>query len=257
MLRFILVFLAPCFVSLSCTSSLSALEIEPVIGMIYVEAGEKSTGSITLINEKNIPVVVDFSLRTFQLSGSPTDHQWIKLVDDSLQIEPQQKILLNYETSIPNGAAGEYSVRIRYHEKPLLSDSTPALSIKTAVSVPFYAVIRGTERYDFKIENFRMNQELADEASVVFKNTGNAHIRPSGYCQIKKKGSDQIIQSAQLNRGHSPIYPNKEKTFRLKLDEVLASGEYIAEFQFAFFAKIMDVSNKARFEFEVVRKQDE
>lgn len=228
-----------------------------MIGMIYVEAGETSTGSITLINEKNIPVVVDFSLRAFQLSGSPTDHKWIELTDDSLQIGPQQKILLNYATSIPNEATGEYSVRIRYHEKPLLSNSETALSIKTAVSVPFYAVIRGTERYDFKLENFRMNQELASKASVVFKNTGNAHIRPAGYCQIRERGSDQVIQSVQLNSDRSPIYPNKEKTLRLQLNEALAPGKYIAEFQFAFFANIMDVSNKASFEFEVVRKQDE
>ncbi|MGK0310362.1 MAG: hypothetical protein ACJAYS_001206 [Lentimonas sp.] len=221
--------------------------------MIHVEAGEDSTGSITLINEKNIPVVVDFLLRDFRLSGSPTDHKWVELANDSLQIESKQKISLNYTTSIPEGATGEYSVRIRYHEKPQLSSSEPALSIKTAVSVPFYAVVSDTERYNCKVESFRMNQELANEATVVFNNTGNAHVRPSGHCWIKKIDSDQILCSAQLNSGNSPVYPDKERTFKIQFDEVLPLGKYVAELQFSLFANA-DESNRASFEFEVVRK---
>ncbi|MGK0456349.1 MAG: hypothetical protein ACJAUA_000649, partial [Zhongshania aliphaticivorans] len=79
------------------------------------------------------------------------------------------------------------------------------------------------------------------------------HVRPSGHCWIKKIDSDQILCSAQLNSGNSPVYPDKERTFKIQFDEVLPLGKYVAELQFSLFANA-DESNRASFEFEVVRK---
>lgn len=228
----------------------SALQIEPLIGMIQVEAGQEGTGSIALTNEKNIPITVEFSLKDFELSGVPIDHEWLALDVDMLHLEPKQQVLLDYKTLIPKGTAGEYGVRIRYHEKPRASGNESVLSIKTAVSVPFYAIVSGTERYYCKLLDFQMNGELANEAVAVFSNLGNAHVRPTGYCRIKKSDGDRVISSARLNSGNSPIYPKEEKKFEIQFDEALPSGKYIAEFQFALFAHA-DESNKVSFEFEV------
>lgn len=232
----------------------SALQIEPLIGMIEVEAGQEGTGSITLKNDKDAPLTVELLLKDFALSGSPIDHEWITLETDSLVIEAGGQALLNYRTFIPEQAEGEYSVRIRCCELPGDSEKRLPLSIKTAISVPFYALIKGTERYDCKIIDFQISGESANEAAIVFSNNGNSHVRPEGYCRIKKRNSAAILESIQINKGGSPIYPGQERTFKIQFDEVLPVGSYVAELQFALFAGREEYS-KGSFEFEVDQRK--
>ena len=218
-------------------SPLFSLQIDPLRMLIQVSAGQEQTGSITITNSKQTPVNVLISLQNSLLEG---DIEWLSLDKDSVFLEANQKANINYRVLIPEGVVGECNARIAFLENPVASGEQSMLSIKTKISIPFFASVKGTEIQDLEILSFEVNEDKSDEAKIVIHNKGNVHVRPTGMCLVKISGEhgDQLIQSTQVNHDGYPVRPGKKQAFELKFSDPLVAGSYTAEFKLKSITQI-------------------
>lgn len=216
---------------------LFSLQIDPLRMLIQVSAGQQQTGSITITNSKQTPVNVLISLQNSLLDG---DIEWLSLDKDSVFLEANQKANVNYRVLIPEGIVGECNARIAFLEEPVASGEKSMLSIKTKISIPFFASVKGTEIQELEILSFEMNEGKSDEAKMVIYNKGNVHIRPIGMCFVKASGEhgEQFIQSTQVNHDRYPVQPGEKQTFKLKFSDPLVAGNYTAEFKLKSITQI-------------------
>jgi P pilus assembly chaperone PapD len=229
-----------------------ALQIDPLRTMIQVEAGKKTTGTITLTNNKEEVINLVVSLRNSTMQNAQSEEvEWLSLETGNLSIESKQQLVLEYHVLIPEGATGECKSRIAFLEVPASSNQGEMVSINTKISVPFFATIKGTEVCDFEVASFEITNDLKDVAALVVENRGNVHVRPSGTCSIKKMGEGQTVQSTRVNKTNYPIFPGEKKEFKVEFDKPLTPGKYVAELQLESSTQVSHATQKS-FEFEIV-----
>jgi hypothetical protein len=236
---------------LSSSLGLNALRIEPLRTIISTEAGIENKGSITLTNEKKIPVSVEIELLDISKQKGLVEHDWLKFGHSLLELEPGEQIQLGYSIFLPGGSSGEYPARIAFTERAAGAIDTEMVTINTRVSVPFYATIRGTEIYDIQIDEFYFNGDSRREATVVVQNSGNVHVRPVGRCVVKSEEVDGLMQSVAINGGGYPILPKSKEKFKVRFSKAFPVGAYVAQLEFRpFEGREENVSRTFNIDFE-------
>lgn len=208
---------------------LNALSVWPVINRVYVEPGQRSKGQITIINTRPDPVSIRINPTSTHRSKVPFE-EWLSFESTRLSIEPKQQALLNYEINLPHGAEGEYFARIEYAEQ--VEQASAAMALNTSISLPFYAIVQGTDEYACVLTDFRQDKQEPFTVSVLMRNEGNVHVRPKGKCTLRSLHGGDIIA---LTDNSSPVYPGKTMRLRFEFAEVIAPGQYVAEIEVAMF----------------------
>ena len=197
------------------TNCLSALQVSPLRTIAQVEAGQKTTGAITLINDKNFPVNVEIALeKSVQFENKKNDAGWFTLDQDDIIIEPGGNASLEYKVLVPEGS-------VAFLDKPSNPETAALVSLNTKISIPLFFSVKGTEVYDFEVLDFKLDKNSKSEADVFIFNQGNVHIRPIGTCSIRSIGKDSIIESLIINGDGYPIFPGAKQKFRINLSNLL------------------------------------
>ena len=245
MFRLLLSFLVIGGVSLFGVKSSFSLQITPLRTMMQADAGQEINGSITLVNDKRVPVNVEISLQDNSDTGE-AETDWLSLHQDVIFVEAKQSSSLEYAVSIPKTASGEYYARIAFLEKPANAKEAN-VAILTKISVPFIVSVKGTEIYDYEIVDFHVGSDSVD---LTVHNKGNVHIRPFGNCYISSLENKKLIQTVKLNHDSRAVLPGVEQQFKVRLKEELVSGQYVGELQVALSPQSKNFISKS-FEFEV------
>lgn len=223
-----------------------SLQVTPLRTIIQVDGGQEVNGSITLVNDKQVPVNVEISLQNKASDEAKVETNWLALSQDVISVEAEQSSLLEYKVSIPKTASGEYYARIAFLEKPV-DTKDGGVAILTKISVPFIASVKGTEIYDYEVVDFHIDGSSVD---VTIHNEGNVHIRPFGNCSISSLEDNQVIQTVKLNHDNCAVLPGVEQKFKIRFKEELMSGKYVGELQVALSPQSKDFISKS-FEFEI------
>ncbi len=234
------------------TNCLSALQVSPLRTIAQIEAGQKTEGSITLINNKDFPVSIEVESKDL-VQNENNDAEWFTLSQDAIFLEPNSDTSLDYKVLLPEGSTGEYKARVAFLERPLNSEGEALVSINTKISIPLFFSVKGTEVYDFEVVDFKLDKNSRSEAEMVIINRGNVHVRPIGTCLIKCLNENSVIKSLAVNSDGYPIFPGLEQQFKVKLGASLPTGKYAAELEFKL-SNTSEHSIRKSFEFEISKK---
>ena len=215
------------WVSLFLATSASALVVSPWRTELSVDPGTQKKGSISLVNESAEAVTYEIAFRDLSARTGEASN-WIDLDTRTIRLEANGRKAIAYVITIPEEAEGEFSGRLSFAEKGQNQNQASMMSIATRISVPIFAVIRGTERYSVEIVNFRLKPHNLLQAEVVLRNAGNVHIRPRGECEVRLRGHDEVECYFVINEQGFPVYPGQDRVLIGHLPRLLESGTYVA-----------------------------
>ncbi|MBN1897595.1 MAG: hypothetical protein JW827_02365 [Spirochaetes bacterium] len=128
--------------------------------------------------------------------------------------------------------------------------------IKSAITVPFYAIVKENAEFDLAIKDFELIKKSTDnldyicQIKIIFKNHSNIHIRPKASLVIKDENSKPV---KHINMGDlAPMFDTGDIQYSNDLDLKLGKGKYTAELyvKYYFFQKELKMSKQ----FEVNEK---
>ncbi len=133
------------------------------------------------IGDKPASVTLDWRDRT----KDPLIEDWFKIDKESLDLQPGEEGQVRCSISIPEGATGEYNAWFVITEGDTQKPIRGGANIALRTSIPVYVTIKGTERYDFEVNDLSVTNINFFRLTTNILNSGNVHIRPTGSVYIK------------------------------------------------------------------------
>ncbi|RJP60249.1 MAG: hypothetical protein C4541_04165 [Candidatus Auribacter fodinae] len=139
-------------------------------------AGKTYENVYVITNPQSHAISVELEWRDYTIN--PLAKDWLVLSQTKVTVEAQSSVRVPITITIPENAAGEYTARVIFTQIPDKSDQ-----VKFAIRYnnPIYIKIKGTERYNFEVKNIQINNQKRFRVILETLNTGNVHIRPSGW----------------------------------------------------------------------------
>jgi hypothetical protein len=171
-----------------------------------------TNGELTLRDDKN-----DSSL------------SWIKFSSDTFVAKPLEWTDVPFTIDIPKDAAYGYYFAVSFTQDNTSPIKRTGTTITGAAAVP---ILLDVKKAGAKI-NGRLTEVTIDSTfyeyppvkfSVLFENTGNVHIRPSGNIFIKDWLGRQIA-TLDLNPNQGTVLPNVKKVFEANWDDGFITNE--------------------------------
>jgi hypothetical protein len=238
------------FIAVLCFHEARALEIEPWRTELVLEQGETYEGALAVSNDRGVPVRLDVSFRDTSIAGQGDD--WITVATNELALKPGETGLVPYRILVPAGARGEFVGRVGFMEQ---EDGAPAaVSVRTKISVPIYAVIDGTQEYGAFIESLDVQETEPLKIRISVQNEGNVHLRARGEAVVLKRGKDEVCATFPVNDQGFPVYPQRRTDIVGSLQQELEPGPYEVRVHLPF-PDDGHVLEKAAF-FEVEQKDE-
>lgn len=185
---------------------------------MVVDGGSETKGEYTVINDTDEPAHVKVDIEDWFKSrlGKETIpvEDWIKVDPMEFDIGPKESRTVEYVVNPPAGQAGELAAMVFFGTPS--TEGTFGITSRFGVSV--YAAIKDTILLECNIKRAGVYKDTRDpdkgpklaERNIVFNvlvdNTGNVHIRPTGYINIT--GEDGTVYKVKIERGF-PVYPGK------------------------------------------------
>jgi len=214
---------------LSCNCCFAKVSVRPsrVEALVPASKGFEEKFFIKNIGDQPTKVNIHWTDRT----KNPLIKDWLVLPDKQISIQPGEEKEVAYKVNIPKDAAGEYNAWF------VVSDAKgPEIkmgaSIAVRTSIPIYIIVKGTEKYDFEIQNFNAwIKPSFSSFNIILRNTGNVHIRPTGKVKISALDSTQVYEMPFNEVGWGIIEgQNHEYVTKLPDEKILPDGKYKAEF---------------------------
>lgn len=153
---------------------------------------------------------------------------WISLSDFQLTLDPQASSTLTYSVQVPDDApAGTYWSVIFFEAVPSgQAETNEGIGISSRVRVGHLVYVHvGELTKGGEIEGVRYSLGREPELRVMFRNSGNALVRPSGSIELRSE-QGELMQTVELPA--SAVFPGHASEVVGALKEPLASGNYIA-----------------------------
>lgn len=219
-----------------------AISVVPGRIEIVIPAGESYEGEFIITNTENEPVRAVVSPAASIGNEEIDSSKWIKLSVKEAKIAPKGSVKVKYKVVVPKGVKGEYMPTVTFREEPVLREPMAYAQIR----MPIYLIIRGTEVYKGKLESVKIVSAKPLIVSIIVRNDGNIHTRPSGTLTIKQLSA--TVASLNINDSGGPVFSGGIGDVGGKFTEVnIASGTYIAELELQFSPGIM-FNKKVSFE---------
>ncbi len=230
--------------SVDCLAVVS-VGVAPPIMEISVPQGGVRVMDVQVYNQGDSPVDIRGYLHGIELStdGTPLPIEadrsdwscarWITLDKAKFQLGPNQTQTVHATMRVPMGITGGRYAVIMFEAAPVKSHLTPyEVAVSTRVgsivmqSVPHTLVKKG-EVASFDVSN---SEEKAVGFAVLFRNTGNVHVRAKGYVLIRN-GEGRIADRIPLRTDTGTVLPGGMREFEATWSNLrkMHGGDYTAE----------------------------
>jgi len=231
-------------------STVNALNIIPMKIDLDVRAGEKYSGSISIINDSSIiesSIIYfedwdkssdgkDIFLKSENSSRSCAD--WFSLSPTQLLIESESLKEVNYLIEVPEIASGTYwtFIMIEGTSRPVKpSESNDSMKVK--INATFRYAVRVIINVESKIDKESeitdieflysdVNSENAMKAQIVIKNTGDTLVNPVGFLEIRDFDGNSV-ERYELPK-NLYVMPYRLRNIEMTIPNNLDKGDYLA-----------------------------
>jgi len=214
------------------TPSALGLTVSPVIDEFAVSPGQSSLRTIKIINPVHdiltlYPIAYNFT--TDNQEGKPTFYtdqersstyslaSWVTFSKPFIRIAPGEKEDFQITVNAPSNAeaGGHYGAILFSTEKPEVNVNTNQVSVVGLIGTLLLATVPGDIHQNLTIEDFSGPTFLVSQPanfSLLFSNTGNIHLKPSGDIKIKNWFGN-LDTTLAVNQNNGNILPQSKRHF--------------------------------------------
>ncbi len=214
-----------------------AAQVTPNYQIFEVKKGDSVQGACTITNDEGEPLNIKVVAKDWFVSEQNKKFSapdWLVFKEPQFRLENGGSKIVEFTVKAPKKASGELIAMASFHVQ-----TDTATNINRVLSVAIYNTILGTEKLKADLVAFVVDPSSTPfQVGVNIKNTGNLHIRPSGWIDIMDEKKNVL--------GHVPIehmrptYPGMDRTYSGKVyGLVLGPGTYVAQ------VKLMDIDRQA------------
>jgi hypothetical protein len=217
-----------------------------------VSPGDRFIGTIPVLNITDEPV----SLRVYladrlRVPGQTSEYDfdeeggheprsfldWAIFSPERLTLDPDETQDINYEVNVPDDPTleGSYWVVIFIESIPttepdIIAEGEEGISVGIRTifryAIQIYATIEGTETREANFTS--LNLEPAEgwfNATAVLENTGNIHIRPDVWLELRDIAGELVYEE---EHGEQTVLPESARDFVFEIRNLpIESGEYL------------------------------
>lgn len=236
--------------SACCITAYAGIVVTPERHIVELRPGESKTVVLNIANAGAEDIRMSVELKEWskpkENKGIQID-SWLAIFEKEFDIKAGETKGLNIRVEAPKEAVGEMVAMIFLCYKE--QEESP---INVRYGNPLYLLIKGTERYDAKIEKINCKYDTVDDNDylrvlVNLTNTGNAHIKPDITVDIFDKHNKQVHQ-IKLEDGDT-LFPGKSNAYRAEWHNTeLPEGIYSAKVICGYKNKFKLPMQETRFE---------
>ncbi len=240
-----------------CATAYAGIIVTPERHIVELKPGESKTVVLDIANAGAEDLRMSVELKEWSKAKENKDiniDSWLVLFEKEFNIKAGEKKGLNIRVEAPKAAVGEIVAMIFLCYKE--QEDSP---VNIRYGNPLYLLIKGTERYDAKVEKIDCKYDATDDSDclrvlVNMMNTGNVHIKPDITVDIFDKDNKRLHQLKI--EGGDIVFPGKSNTYRAEwhsteLPEGIYSAKVICSYGNKFKLPAQEVS------FEVKRQKAE
>lgn len=223
-----------------------SITIVPPTSEFKVDPGDRTEGTLKVVNSSNTPLTFKAQVRDFVVEdsiGSPhilpdntlskkySASAWISVEPSTFTIEPGKTQKLSYFMQIPADArpGGHYAAVVYEPQEPIGIQGT-GTGVETHVATLFYVRVNGTIVENATVKKFAAEKSFAEYGPATIKtqiiNYSDSHIRPQGSVSVKNV-LGQTVYTEKLEEHN--IFPEATRDFTTVLGKKLMFGPYTAE----------------------------
>ncbi len=216
------------------------LRLSPLRSYPVQKPGQSVTGSLTLTNNTDKPIVATMQAETFKVTNSNYDYsfdadeiaKWVHFYDTEVSLVPKQTKVVNYSLEVPSGAAGGgYYFALMASAQPA-ANPNGVLEIKRVSSLVYLEVggklIKKGQLVNLNLPWFSFSKTIPVEVNMA--NNGNTHIRSRlDMTTWRWPGQQQVNRSQQENF----LLPRTVRKIDAKLTLKFLPGIYNVKVEYA------------------------
>jgi hypothetical protein len=220
----------------------------PAVQIIEAKPGETAKMVYTVTNDTDKKITLDFQLKEyFSLPENKSFKisDWLEPSTNKIIIPAHKSRLVPFKVKTPKNAVGEltgyisFIPEVKEEAKPKGHAGGIQTHIVTLITSAVYVRIKGTaigeaDLGDVRVQNITENpsQPAQVQASVVVKNTGNVHQRPSVHFDIENQKGD-LVAAIDIASGW-PVMAKSEMPYKATTKGALPAGNYVIKTKVSF-----------------------
>jgi len=241
--------------------------ISPAIYEVELKKGKYHSNAIRVLNKTGGKASLKVYASDFTLkeNGSSSFHPkgtlpfscstWLKINPTSFELNPAEGRLVRFTLKTPQDISGGFNGVIFIESMPEKASDARGRRIlfKARLGVKIFAAIEGTLNRLAELQDLFIKQEVKDSIlnySLLFKNTGNVHIKPVGRLEIIDQ-EDKVVSTIKLNQHKNTVLRNGLRDFSGNIKLNLPYGVYKAVAYMDYGGKSIIAMEKF---FEVIEK---
>jgi hypothetical protein len=190
----------------------AGLLVEPARQEITLKPGGSFTGSYRVTNDLGKTTGIGVETRYWYVSKEEEENvkvaDWLTVTPSSFTFKPGESVDVRYTVKMSTFVTGTRVVMVTF-----VPEGQEGVTL--VVSVSLYVTIQGTQKIEWDFGNFTLTSyQGTAQFSTIVKNTGNVHVRPSGYVKVIKKKKEQVLNILEGR----PVYPGQTR-------QVIAQGK--------------------------------
>ena len=225
----------------------NAFTVTPMSNAIELKPGETYEGDILISNPENSKTDFDYKVEVMPYGVIGNDYNadftssskntemvnWVKVVNPTGSIAPNDKTHIKYTITVPADAAGggQYAALvIGKNDGGTISDGIGVQNVYSIASLIFAQIdgeiVHGGEVIENSIPGFVT--ELPAVASVMIKNDGNVHEPANVYLTIKNVFNGQTVYPKEGDSGgiNEEIMPGTTRYMTKNIQDISPLGIY-------------------------------
>lgn len=221
---------------LGTVATARAVAVRPGFQIVQVKPGLERQVTFDVYNDLDKPITVTVELKDSNVlpeNKAFTVDKWLSPTFSQLTIPAGMTRQATLAVKAPANAKGELAGFLTFApEVSAEAASAGPVRIVTRTTVSLYARVEGTEKSGAELGKVNVKNTTVGpaagkeiEASVLLKNTGNIHERPTGYFEIFKIHETKALYRFAFDPGW-PTMPNSQTSYTARTAGPLAPGRY-------------------------------
>jgi hypothetical protein len=225
-------------------ASTRVITIVPPTREIALNPGEKTEGTLKVINDSSEPITFNATVRDYvvndkagtpdilppnTLSNKYSAASWVATVPEQFTIQPHEKQELTFYLQIPADAhAGGHYAAVVYEPTDIIGVKGTGTGVQTQIGTLLYINVKGqiTEKANvaqFKAKGFSEYGPISVTTEIA--NQGDLHIKPIGKITVKTIFG-KVVDTKSLEEHN--IFPDRSLLYQNKLGKHWMIGPYTA-----------------------------
>lgn len=224
--------------------SARVITIVPPTREIILAPGEKTEGTLKVINDSEEPITFNATIRDYVVNdnaGTPeilppntlsnrySAAAWIAPVPDQFTIAPHARQELTYYIQIPSDARpGGHYAAVVYQPTDIIGVSGTGTGVQTQIGTLFYINVKGNISEDAAVKQFNVkgfNEYGPVNITTEILNKGDLHIKPIGTITVKNIFG-QTVSTKKIEEHN--IFPDRSFVYKNTFGKKWMLGYYTA-----------------------------